>query len=137
MAQQTIGVGTVANDNTGDPIRDAFVKVNANFDEIYATGMTDGDLLVQTDGTNLTEIGVDGAITNADITLQPNGTGKVILASTTTRVVDTLSTPASNVGVAGDKVGDIAIDATYLYICVRDYDAGADAWLRSAIFTTF
>ena len=36
MAQQTITVGSVANDGTGDFIRDAFVKVNSNFDEIYA-----------------------------------------------------------------------------------------------------
>tara|TARA_R100000654_G_scaffold4293_7_gene12760 strand:+ start:7316 stop:8278 length:963 start_codon:yes stop_codon:yes gene_type:complete len=36
MAQQTIGVGSVANDGTGDFIRDAFVKVNSNFTEIYA-----------------------------------------------------------------------------------------------------
>ena len=36
MAQHTIVVGSVANDGTGDFIRDAFVKVNSNFDEIYA-----------------------------------------------------------------------------------------------------
>ena len=36
MAQQTITVGSVANDGTGDFIRDAFVKVNSNFTEIYA-----------------------------------------------------------------------------------------------------
>jgi hypothetical protein len=35
MAKQVIGVGTKANDQTGDPIRDAFVKVNANFTELY------------------------------------------------------------------------------------------------------
>lgn len=35
MAKQVIGVGTNANDGTGDPIRDAFVKVNSNFDELY------------------------------------------------------------------------------------------------------
>ena len=35
MAKQVIGVGTTANDGTGDPIRDAFVKVNANFTELY------------------------------------------------------------------------------------------------------
>ena len=35
MAKQVIGVGTTANDGTGDPIRDAFVKVNANFTDLY------------------------------------------------------------------------------------------------------
>jgi len=34
--QQTINVGTSANDHTGDPLRDAFVKVNHNFTELYS-----------------------------------------------------------------------------------------------------
>lgn len=33
--QQTINVGTSPNDGTGDPVRDAFIKVNENFDELY------------------------------------------------------------------------------------------------------
>lgn len=36
MAQQTINVGSAANDATGDGIRTALGKVNANFDELYA-----------------------------------------------------------------------------------------------------
>ncbi|MER9814307.1 hypothetical protein [Mesorhizobium sp. M0129] len=35
MAQQTINIGAIANDGTGDPIRDAFNKANANFTELY------------------------------------------------------------------------------------------------------
>lgn len=35
MAKQVIGVGAVANDNTGDFLRPAFVKVNENFSELY------------------------------------------------------------------------------------------------------
>jgi len=35
MAQQTIAIGTVANDGTGDPLRTAFDKCNDNFDELY------------------------------------------------------------------------------------------------------
>lgn len=38
MTQQTINIGTVANDGTGDPARTAFGKVNDNFDELYAVG---------------------------------------------------------------------------------------------------
>ena len=34
MAIQTINIGTVANDGTGDDLREAFVKVNANFAEL-------------------------------------------------------------------------------------------------------
>lgn len=39
MAKQTISIGTVANDHTGDPLRTAFTKVNANFTELYAAGV--------------------------------------------------------------------------------------------------
>ena len=35
MAKETIAVGTIANDGTGDPLRDAMIKVNANFTELY------------------------------------------------------------------------------------------------------
>lgn len=31
---QTIGVGTVPNDGTGDPLRDAMVKTNSNFQNL-------------------------------------------------------------------------------------------------------
>lgn len=36
MSQQTIGIGSAANDGTGDPLRTAFLKCNGNFDELYA-----------------------------------------------------------------------------------------------------
>ena len=36
MAKITIGVGTTANDGTGDQLRDAFITTNSNFDEVYA-----------------------------------------------------------------------------------------------------
>ena len=38
MAKQTINVGTSANDDTGEFLRPAFIKINANFDELYAGG---------------------------------------------------------------------------------------------------
>ena len=41
MAQQTIGIGSSANDGTGDPLRSAFTKINANFTELYGTTMTE------------------------------------------------------------------------------------------------
>lgn len=36
MSQQTINIGAIANDNTGDTLRGAGQKINDNFDEIYA-----------------------------------------------------------------------------------------------------
>ena len=34
MAVQTINVGNIANDGTGDDLRDAFIKINQNFDDL-------------------------------------------------------------------------------------------------------
>jgi uncharacterized coiled-coil protein SlyX len=42
MAQQVIDVGTSASDGTGDPLRDAFTKVNDNFTELYGTAENQG-----------------------------------------------------------------------------------------------
>ena len=36
MAKQTINIGTIANDGTGDTLRAAFDKANDNFNEVYA-----------------------------------------------------------------------------------------------------
>lgn len=36
MGKQVVDVGTTANDGTGDPLRTAMVKINENFDEVYA-----------------------------------------------------------------------------------------------------
>lgn len=48
MAQQVIDVGTSASDGTGDPLRDAFTKINDNFTELYTTveneGLTYGNI---------------------------------------------------------------------------------------------
>jgi hypothetical protein len=36
MAKQTVNIGTVANDGTGDEIRTGGDKINDNFNELYA-----------------------------------------------------------------------------------------------------
>jgi len=36
MAKQAIGIGSSANDGTGDPLRTAMDKTNDNFNEVYA-----------------------------------------------------------------------------------------------------
>ena len=76
MAQQTINIGSAANDGTGDPLRTAFDKINDNFSEVYT----------ELGGTSLSSLAFSGTaiisdVTNADINLTPNGTGKVIINS--------------------------------------------------------
>lgn len=61
MAKQTINVGTVANDRTGDTLRSAFTKINSNFTELYNgqfsgsyTDLTNKPSLFNGDYNNLT-----------------------------------------------------------------------------------
>jgi len=73
MARQTINVGTNQDDGTGDLLRDAFVKVNTNFTELYS----------EMGGDSLSNLNFDGNTistdnTNADLILNPNGTGKIV-----------------------------------------------------------
>ena len=46
MVQSTINIGTLANDGTGDDLREAFIKVNNNFNELYPR-TTKAQLLVK------------------------------------------------------------------------------------------
>lgn len=48
MAKQTINIGTTANDRSGDNLRTAFQKVNANFAELYAGGGSGATLTAST-----------------------------------------------------------------------------------------
>lgn len=54
MAQNVINVGAAPNDNSGDPLRTAFIKTNENFAELYAEKAADSDLdsHVQSSGNN-------------------------------------------------------------------------------------
>lgn len=48
MAIQTINIGNIANDGTGDDLREAFIKVNNNFSEL-----NNNVTAIETDGENL------------------------------------------------------------------------------------
>lgn len=56
MAKQVIGIGTTANDGTGDPLRTAFDKTNDNFTELYngAGGIADDSVTYAKLGTEFT-----------------------------------------------------------------------------------
>lgn len=73
MAKQTINIGTRANDASGDTIRDAFDKVNDNFNELYT------ELGNPTSDLKFSGSTISTDDTNQDLTLDPNGTGAVII----------------------------------------------------------
>lgn len=73
--QQIINIGAVANDGTGESLRDAFNAVNNNFANIWAVGPVNTQVIITNNRISTTE-------TNLDLILAGNGTGNVTVAST-------------------------------------------------------
>ena len=98
MAKQTVNLGSSANDGTGDPLRTAFDKINDNFDELYLYSTA-------TTGNNITITGntIASDNTNGNITLDPNGTGRVVLATASElRFTDHVDNAIAHVDADGD-----------------------------------
>jgi hypothetical protein len=74
MAQQTINIGTGANDGTGDNLRSAMDKTNDNFTELYGANSVSSNIALS--GQTISSYN-----TNGDIILGPNGTGTIRTAS--------------------------------------------------------
>ena len=116
MAQQTVSIGSSANDGTGDPLRTAFTKINANFSELYGDTAEANDILDDTSpqlGGNLDINGfnITSARSNENIRIIPNGTGTVELEANT-NVTGNL-TATGNIFANGNiNLGDGAGDQT-------------------------
>ena len=108
MAKQTINLGTTANDHTGDSVRVAGTKINANFNEIF-THFGNGSTLAA-----LANVAKTGSYTDL---LDKPATAPALVAAPVS---------ASATGV----VGQIALDANYIYVCVN-----TNTWKRVALTT--
>jgi len=76
MAQQTINLGTSANDGTGDNLRSAMDKTNDNFTELYGANSVSSNIAMS--GQTISSYN-----TNGDIVLAPDGTGTIRTATDT------------------------------------------------------
>jgi len=88
MAKQDLNIGTLANDGTGDTLRDGGTKVKANFDELYtalggntvqiaipASGITNGEVLKYNSGNSAFEPGADTNVnTTYSVSAETSGT---------------------------------------------------------------
>lgn len=128
MAKQTINIGSAANDGTGDPIRDAFDKVNQNFNEVYSSYVANTSVIVgnstinavhsntgltvsnttDTAVANLTNFRIGNTTANASLTgatFAINGTATLGSASVNTSAV-----------VLGNSTVNSALNVTTLQI---------------------
>jgi hypothetical protein len=95
MAKQIINVGTTANDGTGDKVRDAFIKVNSNFGELYDEG---GANITVNNPVTSTETTLDEAL----IDLNTGGGGSQTLAEV---LVEGNITDGTDISISdGDKI---------------------------------
>ena len=95
MAQEIINVGVTANDGTGDKVRDAFIKVNSNFTEIYDEG---GANITVNNPVTSTETTLDEAL----IDLNTGGGGTQTLAEV---LIEGNITDGTDISISdGDKI---------------------------------
>jgi len=116
MAQLTIGIGTSANDGTGDPLRTAFTKINTNFTELYGDTAEANDILddaspqlggdLDINGFNITS-----TRSNENIRIIPSGTGTVELESNVT-VTGNLTATGDIVANGNINLGNASSDQT-------------------------
>jgi hypothetical protein len=74
MTQQTINIGTGANDGTGDNLRSAMDKTNDNFTELYGANSVSSNI-------SLSGQTVSSYNTNGDLILAADGTGTIRTAT--------------------------------------------------------
>ena len=98
MAKQTINIGATANDGTGDALRTAFDKINDNFTEVYTvSGAGTGNNLAFSGNKIISED------SGGNIELDPQGTGKVIIATAAKlRFTDHVDNAIPYVDASGD-----------------------------------
>ena len=105
MAKQTVNIGTNQDDGTGDVLRDAFNKINENFDEVYT----------ELGGTSLSGLNFSGTTIGTDtagssVTVDVTVGGQIILAGPVS-VSETLSV-TGNTSLTGtlDVDGNTTLD---------------------------
>lgn len=125
MTRQNIARGTSANDGTGDTLRDASLKINQNFVELYQKLGGDSDILMSGISFDSNSIIFEG--TSADsfetiltivnptadrVVAIPNASGFVILDSATQTLINkTLTSPI----LTTPRINDTSADHRYIF----------------------
>jgi len=114
--REIINVGTTADDGSGDYLRDALIKANTNFTNLWQVGAVDTNL-------DLTGTTIASVTTNANITLDPNGTGKIVLSSN----VEPDTTDSKDLGSASKSWKDLHTQAVYTDKTILNAQSSAPA----------
>ena len=138
MTQQTLNVGSNANDGTGDTLRVAMTKVNEMFTELYLSPLTGGDLsfsgneisatrsnedlVFKPAGTGgiafpaitINDNNIEGTRSNDNINLIPNGTGSVVFGAIKIKGTSLSSDDSSAININENLIvdGDATVTGT-------------------------
>ena len=110
MAKQSIGVGSSPNDGTGNTLRDGGVKLNSNFDELYAAL-----------GGNTLRMAIPSSAISNGATLKFDGTNFVPNSDIDTNTTYTIS---SETVASGAKVRLTGSDSTTDDVSILSANAG-------------
>lgn len=143
IIKQVINVGSQSNDGTGDSIRDAFSKVNSNFDTLYAvagignglqfTSLQDAPTTLQAQKimvsdpsgltlTQMTVVGADGIQITYDYSH-----GQLVVASTVTSLI---SDPTPTIQAGANLSGANTARAVLFADPKRDGDLVTKQWVE-------
>lgn len=121
MAKQTVNIGATPNDGTGDPIRDAFNKVNQNFDELYSSYVATGQVSVGNSTVN-TAISNTGGLISSNSTVSTvantsaikigNTTANVLINFTSVAVLGTNTVGNASLNSIAVAVGNSSVNAS-------------------------
>jgi hypothetical protein len=108
MAIQLINVGQIANDGTGDDLREAFVKINQNFEEL---DLRDDE---QTTASNLGNIGQGIFFNRVNYDLQFKkiaGGDNITLSADNEKIIINASNVVTDITVTADT-GSVTLDTS-------------------------
>ena len=111
MVQQNLNVGTAPGDDTGDGLRTAMVKVQANFDEVYG-----GALPVASHTHDLSDISDSGTAAALDVPATGDAAAGEVVKGDDTRLTDA-RTPTAHTQAAST---------------ITDFSTAADARIAAA-----
>jgi hypothetical protein len=108
MAKQTINVGTVADDDTGDTFRASFIKCNENFTELYTVPVVAVTTTVTPDDTNSGTIYTnEGDADGATVFLPTAAAGlKFILYVQTAQVLTVTAAAGDTIRIASNATAE-------------------------------
>jgi hypothetical protein len=130
MAKQVIGVGAAPNDGNGDNLRNAFIKVNDNFTELYDDDAGDVSSIIAGTGVSVDQGTGNVTVTNSapDQTVALTGGTGISTSGTYPSFTITNDSPnathtgdvtgataltIANDAVNGDKIADDSIDSEH------------------------